>query len=278
MSETINSNINEIIINSSTEQEQYDVNIEEKNIDILLQEQEEINAKIIDNTINVELIKTNMETSIETHQLNGIVSEGILYYRNIFVPYIDAIKDVNLGEYCLYTDGCVDAGEIVAENGITLNGVRITQWPVGEWVNWGDVIGDINNQLDLMGKLSEKQDKLEYIPENVENKSSDINLGDSDILYPTQKAVKTYVDTVIDGVNYNQVEVFTINETILNQKYVILTKEITDINSVRVFVDDIGIRAQPGIDYSISDQYIYWNGYDLNTKLEIGEKIIVFYY
>ena len=150
--------------------------------------------------------------------------------------------------------------------------------PAGEWVNWGDIIGDITNQTDLIEKLSEKQDMLEYIPENVENKSVDTNLGDSDILYPTQKAVKTYVDTVIDGVNYNQVEVFTITEEILNQKYVILTKEITDINSIRVFVDDVGIRAQPGVDYSVSDTYVYWQGYEFFTKLEIGEKLYIYYY
>jgi hypothetical protein len=37
---------------------------------------------------------------------------------------------------------------------------------------------------------------LGFIPENVDNKSTDVNLGTSDTLYPTQNAVKTYVDGV----------------------------------------------------------------------------------
>ena len=37
------------------------------------------------------------------------------------------------------------------------------------------------------------------IDTHISNKSPDINLGTSDVLYPTQNAVKTYVDTEIDG-------------------------------------------------------------------------------
>jgi hypothetical protein len=45
--------------------------------------------------------------------------------------------------------------------------------------------------------LSGKQDSLGFTPENVANKSTDTNLGTSDTLYPSQKAVKTYVDNNI---------------------------------------------------------------------------------
>jgi hypothetical protein len=38
---------------------------------------------------------------------------------------------------------------------------------------------------------------LSYVPENVANKSTDTSLGTSDILYPTQNAVKSYVDAAI---------------------------------------------------------------------------------
>lgn len=37
------------------------------------------------------------------------------------------------------------------------------------------------------------QNNIIYVPENVTNKSTDANLGSSDVLYPTQKAVKDYV-------------------------------------------------------------------------------------
>lgn len=44
-----------------------------------------------------------------------------------------------------------------------------------------------------------KQNALGYTPENVANKSTDTNLGTSNTLYPTQNAVKTYVDTNSGG-------------------------------------------------------------------------------
>jgi hypothetical protein len=40
---------------------------------------------------------------------------------------------------------------------------------------------------------------LGFVPEDVANKSTDVNLGTSDTYYPSQKAVKTYVDTQIAG-------------------------------------------------------------------------------
>jgi hypothetical protein len=45
-----------------------------------------------------------------------------------------------------------------------------------------------------------KQDALGFTPENVANKSTTTTLGTSDTLYPTQNAVKSYVDTAVSGV------------------------------------------------------------------------------
>ena len=39
-----------------------------------------------------------------------------------------------------------------------------------------------------------------FVPENVANKSTDVNLGTSDVYYPSQNAVKSYVDTQVGGV------------------------------------------------------------------------------
>jgi len=54
------------------------------------------------------------------------------------------------------------------------------------------------NQTDF-NIFNNKQDSLGYTPENISNKSTDTNLGTSNILYPTQNAVKTYVDTNISA-------------------------------------------------------------------------------
>jgi hypothetical protein len=64
-------------------------------------------------------------------------------------------------------------------------------------------LGNVDNTSDLdkpistatQTALNGKQDALGFTPENVANKSTDTSLGISDTLYPTQKAVKTYVDS-----------------------------------------------------------------------------------
>lgn len=66
-------------------------------------------------------------------------------------------------------------------------------------------LSNVNNTSDLdkpistatQTALNAKQDSLGFTPENVANKSTNTNLGTSDTLYPTQKAVKTYVDSAI---------------------------------------------------------------------------------
>ena len=48
--------------------------------------------------------------------------------------------------------------------------------------------------------FNNKQNALGFTPENVANKDTDINLAaNSDTLYPSQKAVKTYIDTGLAG-------------------------------------------------------------------------------
>lgn len=64
-------------------------------------------------------------------------------------------------------------------------------------------LGNVDNTSDLdkpistatQTALNGKQDALGFTPENVANKSTDTSLGVSDTLYPTQNAVKSYVDS-----------------------------------------------------------------------------------
>ena len=70
-------------------------------------------------------------------------------------------------------------------NAVTINTTYIPP-------TWGSISGSILNQTDLQSELGNKED--------VSNKSTSITLGNSDILYPTQNAVKTYVDTEIGNI------------------------------------------------------------------------------
>ena len=63
--------------------------------------------------------------------------------------------------------------------------------------------GDLGGTADspTVPGLSSKQDSLGFTPENITNKSTDVNLGTSDVLYPTQNAVKTYTDNILGNAN-----------------------------------------------------------------------------
>ena len=78
---------------------------------------------------------------------------------------------------------------------------------------WGSITGTLSNQTDLQNALNAKQNSLGFTPENVANKK--LSLADnSDTYYPSQKAVKTAVDTkqdtLVSGTNIK-----TINNTSL---------------------------------------------------------------
>lgn len=64
---------------------------------------------------------------------------------------------------------------------------------------WGDITGLLSDQGDLQSALNAKQNSIGYTPENQANKSTNTSLGSSDTLYPSQKAVKTYVDGLAFG-------------------------------------------------------------------------------
>jgi hypothetical protein len=59
------------------------------------------------------------------------------------------------------------------------------------------VLDKAPSQNAVFDALALKQDSIGYTPENSANKSTDILLGTSDTLYPTQNAVKSYVDSSI---------------------------------------------------------------------------------
>ena len=62
-------------------------------------------------------------------------------------------------------------------------------------ITWGGITGTLSNQTDLQSALNAKQDTIAYTTENVANKDIDGTLTlNSDTKYPSQKAVKTYVD------------------------------------------------------------------------------------
>ena len=72
-------------------------------------------------------------------------------------------------------------------------------------------------------------------------------------------------------------ELFTLDATDISNKYVTLAGPIVDNQSIRVFVDNAGIKAEQGVDYSVSGLQIFWTGYAFDGLIEIGDKLKIFY-
>jgi len=73
-----------------------------------------------------------------------------------------------------------------------------------------DNTSDVNKPISTATQtaLDAKQNSLGFTPENITNKSTSTSLGSSDTLYPTQNAVKSYVDTQVAAVEGSDVDSF----------------------------------------------------------------------
>jgi len=77
--------------------------------------------------------------------------------------------------------------------------------------------------------------------------------------------------------NLEKFESFTLDATDISNKYVDLVGTITNNQSIRIFLDNIGIKVEQGVDYSVSGNQLFWDGYDLQTTLVAGDKLKIFY-
>ena len=245
-------------------------------------ENDSLNIKDSGDELNVSFSEADLKVSVEEDELTVSIEDDELVCSldveplqdEEFVPYVDAVKNIDLNSKNLTTTGTITTDELIA-TGITLGSVRKTSWDTDSV--WGSITGTISNQTDLQNALDAKENSIGYTPENIVNKDTSSTLGTSDIKYPSQYAVKQYADKLIDDLNLEQNEVFTLDATDLSNKYVTITETITDNQSILVIVSDIGLVAEPGVDYSISGQTIYWTGYSFATKLEVGEKLKIYY-
>jgi len=88
----------------------------------------------------------------------------------------------------------------------------------------------------------------------------------------TKVATTAYVDTKVD-----KYEEFEMTSTEISDKYITIIGIINNNQSIRLFLDNIGIKAEQGIDYSVSGNQIFWTGYNLEQSLEAGDKLKIFY-
>jgi len=110
--------------------------------------------------------------------------------------------------------------------------------------------------------------------------------SDDDILYivdatptiPVSKKIKVGTFKTALSETPHRVEKITLTNTEITNKEITLQHTPTNNQSIRVFVESVGLKVSVGTDYSYSGSTIYWNGYELQNKLEEGDILSIFYY
>lgn len=108
-------------------------------------------------------------------------------------------------------------------------------------------LSNVDNTADTAKPVSTAQQTALDLKENLSNKSTTTTLGTSDTLYPSQKAVKTYVDSFAphNGIVFNEAPAGTINGT--NPTFTTAYPYIA--GTLMVYVE--GVRQKGGgVDYT----------------------------
>ncbi|MFZ4107287.1 MAG: hypothetical protein ACOYK3_12920, partial [Flavobacterium sp.] len=130
------------------------------------------------------------------------------------------------------------------------------------------VLNDLQNQV-------ENNQLVLYTKENVFNKSTNISLGTSDILFPTQNATKTYVDNKFaeistgGGASVNEAaNEFTANT---NQSSFTLTQTPATTSKVKMYIN--GIRISNAA-YSVSGTTVTYDpAFNGNYSISASDRI-----
>jgi hypothetical protein len=104
----------------------------------------------------------------------------------MFVPYALFADNANVA------DGAITAAKLADGT--------ITDAKIGAGISASKVgLGNVNNTSDANKPVSIAAQAALDNKENTTNKSKDVTLGTSDVFFPTQNAVKTYVDGKVSG-------------------------------------------------------------------------------
>ena len=90
------------------------------------------------------------------------------------------------------------ANEFVAKNGLISQNNSVVS---GSLTVTQSIIGSLQGTASFAtsASYSNVTQSLGFTPENVANKTTSTSLGTSDTLYPSQNAVKSYIDTAVNS-------------------------------------------------------------------------------
>jgi hypothetical protein len=188
--------------------------------------------------------------------LSGLTDDDHLQYHT------DARGDIRY-----YPKSQSDAALVLKENTITA-GTTSQYWRGDKtWQTLDKTaagLGNVDNTSDVNKPISSATQTALNNKENLSNKSTDGTFfANSDTLYPSQKAAKTYVDTSIvnaagDGLKQTSgilsvdafQELLTLSATDITNQYVDLS--YTAINATIILIPAGGIPQLTGVDFTLS--------------------------
>lgn len=143
-----------------------------------------ITATELSNTINISEFVNNANYATSAY-VDGLVV-GLLDDRGSYNASVNVFPS---------TGGSGTAGAILKGD---IWYVSVMGTLGGQVVNVGDSFRAlVDSPAQITTNWSILEANIGYVPENVANKSTNISLGTSNILYPTENAVKTYADAKI---------------------------------------------------------------------------------
>jgi hypothetical protein len=143
-------------------------------------------------------------------------------------------QQLNYVPYSFFSNRANNVTGIVAiKNGGT-NATTVSQAKI----NFG--LNNVDNTSDLNKPLSNASTNALLLKENISNKSSNTNLGSSDILFPTQNAVKSYVDSRLSSTSEIKEIVFYAKE---NESIFPTPEVFGDVSKIHVYRNGIKINV-----------------------------------
>lgn len=139
---------------------------------------------------------------------------------------------------------------------VVYDGPYLSNLNINPLTNLEEIIGIIDNKVQL---------KLGFTPENVANKSTNTSLGTSNTLYPTQKAVKTYVDNAISTISALNLQQVLTSGNVATIGIQLNSPTISNVlfDGLRVFDSDVNFLY-------VRPSSIYWVGDEGDTTLQFS--------
>ncbi|MCP3685459.1 MAG: DUF2793 domain-containing protein [bacterium] len=226
-------------------------------------------------------------------------TDGIYYYGGSWTKktfeattastgLVKSGNDIRLAVSCagdglLFNTGVISIG---SGNGITVNAsdiqideaanltmtgqVQLNDFRVNEAV----AVTATSTELNILDGATISTSELNVLDGIAGVLDEDNMSSDSATHLVTQQSSKAYTDAAISGVSSREVEIRTLGAGDITGKGFSLTGTPAVAAEVTMFVDGAPYQ-QYGVAFAISGSNVTWNGYNLDSVLEIGDNVTV---